>query len=348
MSRPRENCGESASEHAAATWFARQRDGLPAHQELEFAKWLDANETNRAAYDAVAQVWEITGGAAGDPRIAQMRSEALMRRRERRSGLWAGLAAAVLLTVTAGGWRFFHSSVASVASIASAAPLSFQTGIGERSTITLTDGSQVTLNTRSTLRVTFTQDRRNVMLLAGQALFHVAKDKSRPFVVTVGDRQVIAVGTMFDVRIEPQGVRVALIDGRVKVQRVLQAPSPGAPSSVADSKGDTGAIAILEPGEELSTAPGGTASVRVADIADLVSWREGRVRFDGTPLREAVVEMNRYSRIPIVIADPRVGEIRVSGAFRTGQSRSFVDSVTDLFPIRADATANAIVLRKAD
>lgn len=351
MSQPREIGEESTPDHAAATWFARRRGGLRARDEREFAKWLDADPANRAAYAEVAHIWEIAGDVASSTQIARMRSDALMirRPRENRVGYWRGLAAAMLLTITgAGGWQVFHSPAAPVTSTASAAPLLLQTGIGERSTVTLNDGSVVTLNTNSKLRVAFTPGRRDVVLLAGQALFQVAQNKSRPFVVTAGDRQVVAVGTLFDVRVDPRGVRVALIEGRVKVQRIIQARPAGAHTAAAGWQVAPGPVAILEPGEQLSSPADGTAFVRIADVPDLLSWREGRVRFDSTPLGEAVAEMNRYSRVPIVIADPRVAQIRVSGAFRTGQSRSFVASVTDLFPVHADTTADAIILRKAD
>lgn len=351
MSKAREVCEDSSPEHAAATWFARRRGGLRADEEIEFARWLQANAAHRAAYDDITQAWAIAGSAASCPQIVQMRSEALMirRPRERRTGLWAGLAAAVLLMVTgAGNWWLLHSPGPSIGPSASVTPRLFQTAVGERSTVTLDDGSVVTLNTNSKLRVAFTPHHRDVMLLAGQVLFHVAKDKNRPFIVTAGDQQVIAVGTEFEVRLEPKGLRVALLEGRVRIQRIVQARSAGGPAATDIWQVEPGTIAILKPGEQFSAVAGGSLSVQAADVADLVSWREGRVRFDNTPLPEAIAEMNRYSRTPIVIADPQIADLRVSGAFRTGQSSSFVNSITDLFPVRADVTKSTIVLREAD
>lgn len=349
MSRPRVSCQEGSPEQAAATWFARRRGGLTAHEELEFATWLATDPANRAAYDDVVQIWKIAGQAANDPRTTRMRGQAQMiRRRPRYLAIQVMAAAAVTLMVLgAGSWRFHRLTTASTPPIMSAAPLFFQTAVGERSTVMLDDGSVVTLNTGSKLRVDFTPTRRDVSLLAGQALFQVAKDRSRPFVVTAGDRQVVAVGTEFDVRLEPQGLRVALLEGRVKVRPTIPARSAGR-TSAAEMPQEPEMVVTLEPGEQLSAMTGGAAVVRRAVVADLVSWREGRVRFDDTPLADAAAEMNRYSRTPIVVADPHVAKIRVSGAFRTGQSRSFVASITDLFPVRAEVTKDAIVLRQID
>ena len=106
---------------------------------------------------------------------------------------------------------------------------SYTTDIGERRSITLPDGSTVDLNARSKLRIEFTEDERRVSLLDGQALFQVAKDKNRPFVVASVEATVRAVGTQFDVNRRPSGTTVTVLEGRVAVYSTArpEASPPG-------------------------------------------------------------------------------------------------------------------------
>src|SRR5690606_15969424 len=98
----------------------------------------------------------------------------------------------------------------------------FRTAVGERSSITLSDGASVVLNTNSRIEVRYTPERRNVRLLAGQAWFQVAKHPERPFVVEAGDRRVTALGTAFDVRMDSRdSVQVTLAEGKVSVEPIL-------------------------------------------------------------------------------------------------------------------------------
>lgn len=330
-------------DEAAATWFARRREGLSHRGEIEFADWLDRDPRHRASYEAVTRAWELSGQTASHPSICALRSEALMMRPKRSRALPA-LAASVALTIGAitavqlapqsrdGG------SPTQIAAEASQIRL-LQTALGERSSVTLEDGSMVTLNTETRVRVDYTPDQRALTLLAGQALFQVAKDASRPFVVTAGDRQVVALGTKFEVRLDKSQVQVALIEGKVNVRDL---PTKGQTSErVAPVR-----AATLEPGEQLVALAGGPTRIATVDVERLTSWQDGRVRFDDTPLVEAVAEMNRYSRTKIVITDPTISNIRVSGAFRTGQPNNFATAVSDLFPVEIDRSPTEIRLKR--
>jgi transmembrane sensor len=338
-----ENASSGACEAAtdlAASWFARRRAGPNARDERAFAEWLEADPANRTAYAEVANAWALAGTAASDPEIIAMRGEALMLRPADRRGarVWfAGIAAAVLLAIGVGYWT--HVDGPETVKVAALERGVLQTAVGERSTVTLADGSVVTLNTSSKVRIAFTPGRRNVSLIAGQALFQVAKDSTRPFVVSAGDRQVVAIGTEFEVRLEKAGVRVTLLEGRVQVRPRADV------EAAAVARGEAaGPVATLEPGEQLLATPFGRLAVKAAAVSDVVSWREGRVRFDDMALTDAVAEMNRYSVTPIVIGDPAVAGIRVSGAFRTGQTDAFIASITEIFPVTARHEVDRIVL----
>jgi transmembrane sensor len=96
---------------------------------------------------------------------------------------------------------------------------SYTTDAGERRSLTLADGSTVDLNVRSSIRVEFSNSERRIELLDGQALFQVAKDKERAFIVRSGDATVRAVGTQFDVYRKSSGITITVLEGRVAVYR---------------------------------------------------------------------------------------------------------------------------------
>jgi transmembrane sensor len=321
----------------AARWTVRRREGLSVGEEEELRAWLETDSAHRAAFEESLRGWEAAGLAAGDPRLRAMRRDALKARPRRLSGL--PLAASLAALALAGGttallFRPGPSAVQSEAGRRGASSI-YETAVGERSTVRLEDGSVVTLNTNSRLKVSYSRAERDIALLAGQALFQVAHDSKRPFIVSALDRQVVATGTIFDVRIDREAVRVALVQGRVVVRAL---PTLAARAQVT---------AKLEPGEELVATAGSPAEISAADVDRLTSWREGRVRFADTPLTEAVAEMNRYSTTPIVIEDGKAGAIRISGAFETGRSKDFAAAVASLFPVKAREADGEIRLRSA-
>ena len=165
--------------------------------------------------------------------------------------------------------------------------------------------------------------RRGVTLVSGEAWFDVAKDRTRPFVVAAGDHTVTAVGTSFDVRLEPAGLRVAVVEGRVAV----------------DAAG-RGRISEVGAGERMDVT-GETAFVRASGpIAG--DWRRGRLEFDGASMGEVVAEMNRYRSVPIVVADPKVAAMRISGVFHAGESSGFLEALPLTHPVRVEASAHEV------
>jgi transmembrane sensor len=192
----------------------------------------------------------------------------------------------------------------------------YATDIGEQRSIELADGSTVELNARSRIRVHFTAHERDIDLLEGQALFRVAKNKSRPFVVASGTARVRAVGTQFDVYRKQEGTVVTVLEGRVAIlpERDAVAPSVAA--------GAAGALEVGA-GEQVLVSANGTPSPKRANPAAATAWMQRRLLFDSTPLAEVVEEFNRYNHRRLVIDGAGLEDFHVSGAF----------SSTDLTPL---------------
>ena len=181
------------------------------------------------------------------------------------------------------------------------------------------------------------------MLLDGQASFKVAKDAERPFIVFAGEGSIRALGTEFDVYKSPDGVRVTLIEGRVRVASVETSGDVSAPplSDVADHGAPPLTQIDLSPGEQAAIASiGAVSAVEEVDVERIVAWREGKVSFRNTPLVEAIAEMNRYSEVQIRLAGGgELDDLRVSGVFRVNNSDHFVNALESLFGIEAKREA---------
>jgi transmembrane sensor len=335
----RRSLGRSPQE-AAAYWAVRHdRGDLTAEEQAGFARWR-ADPASAEAFAKANDVFRVFDAShAADSRLSAIRQEALQaspKRHYRLVAVAASLAAvglAGLLALKIHGSFQSRGAPVTAQTPAAAAPLeavAYTTGIGERRTVRLPDGSAVTLDTASRIETRFSTERRSIHLVRGQVLFDVAHDPTRPFAVDAGDWRVTAVGTVFEVRLDASLMRVVLAQGHVLVENPDRLPSD--PSSIARKP------VQLRPGQEftarLDTAP---RIVRV-DVDRALSWVEGYVEFDDEPLETAVAEINRYTDRPIVLGGDGVGALRVSGVFRTGDPRHFVDVVSEVLPIDVQPT----------
>lgn len=321
---------DDALDEEAARWSERLREAPgDAKRRQAFESWVSADPARRAAYERAERAWAAARAFADSPELSALRAETLSRtviqREARRFGAraFAALAASLLVVVIGAGVWFgaFGLRLQGDTPIAGTTPGGakvYETAIGQRLVLTLADDSVVTLDTASRISVAYTRAERTVRLHAGQAFFKVARDTTRPFAVIAGGKRVVAVGTQFDVRLSGDGVAVTLVEGKVRVE-------PAAPSDAASTT-------ELAPGQQFVAHKDATALVRQTDVSRATSWRHGQAIFENDTLAAAVAEMNRYSRRPIVLSDARLAELRISGAFETGQSDAFVEALTTYFP----------------
>ncbi len=194
----------------------------------------------------------------------------------------------------------------------------YETGLGEHRTVTLSDGSVLELNTRSRVRFRATDTERRAELLEGQALFRVAHDAKRPFTVSSESTEVRAVGTEFDVKRRAGRTVVTVVEGRVAVSTVRERAG-GRSANVAKDRGPF----MLSAGHQLTVANGAEPRATLVDVAAAIAWTDGRLVFEDAPLAEVVEEFNRYNRRQIVVGD--IGISRITAAFSSTDSHSLVN-----------------------
>lgn len=325
--RPHESYEAASPEEGAAYWFAREQNATLTQQERERRDhWLAEDSAHQHAYERAYAVWSGFDRLAAHENMRNLRREALAARPAPRqtSVRWVMAVAAGVTGIMAGGYLLrSHDSLQTLSQQTTQAAedtnrTHFQTAVGERSTTTLQDGSVVSLNTASQLRVRFTDTERTVDLVRGQAYFSVAKDERHPFVVNAGGRRIVALGTAFDVRVEQEAVEVLLVEGKVAVNQIE------APLDRVE----------LEPGERFVSKGQETAIVSKANVTAATSWRSGRIEFAETALTDAVAEVNRYRDAPIVIGEAAIGAIKVSGTYRISEVNRFPQALASYYPLQ--------------
>lgn len=330
----------------AASWAVRlsSPDCTPEERHA-FETWRQQDIAHDQAYQRMQRGSALVDRHVMNPLLQEMAQEAwdetepsFYKKRSWQIGAGAAIAASLLAMMVV---PIFlspspNTESASTTQQVANANEAYETAIGEQSTITLADGSKVTLNTDSRITVDFAGTQRGITLSRGQALFDVAKDADRPFVVVAGSERIVALGTSFDVHLkEDSSVQVTLIEGKVSVHKV--ADSKTDPKGV-DAPRFKQAI-IMAPGEQLSISGLRGNLTRKSDIAAATGWKEGRLVFRQKPLPQVVQEMNRYSTQKLALAnDPRLRSMTVSGVFNTGRTSSFVDALETMHSLKSERT----------
>lgn len=316
----------NAADSEACDWLTRQDAGsLTAEEQRAFDVWLAADVRHRGAYVRAKVAWSHTQRlAALAPREQQAPTEPA---RKKRVASWPMLAtaAAILVGVIVGPFyiHYFFSRA------------TYRTDVGEVRTVTLSDGSQVTLNADSVVSVRYSNDERAITLGRGEAQFAVAKDPTRPFAVTANRATVTALGTIFTVRLHPDHTNVLVTDGTVEVSSVhedaINAAARATPIRLTANHQVTliyGGSAHLESSRVVAVAP--------ATISRELAWREGKAIFAGEPLAVAAAQINRHSRVKIIIDDPELAARPVTGIFRANDAESFASGVAATFGARVE------------
>jgi len=217
----------------------------------------------------------------------------------------------------------------------------YQTALGEQRSIDLSDGTVMTLNTRTSVEVRYSKSRRIVMLQSGEALFEVTRD-GRPFIVKTRVSQTEALGTEFDVFAEGDVTRVTLLEGSVSVDAFA---SEDKRRGLFQAPRKPIGTHVLVPGEQLLMGGGTDVSVRAVDPVAASSWRSGILQFDDATLGDIIAELNRYSETRLILADPALATERLSGAFPAGASEAFAANLPYILPVQTEPSGQDIVLR---
>ena len=200
----------------------------------------------------------------------------------------------------------------------------YATDIGEQRSIKLADGSTVDLNARSKIRVMFSDKERDVELVEGQALFEVAKNPRRPFVVQSAGTRIRAVGTQFDVNRMAASTVVTVVEGRVTVSSISDDPPVLAVSNAPDELPAHPHLVYVSAGEQVTVATHAPENATRADVNATTAWIRKKMVYDATPLAQVAEEFNRYNTRALIIDDAQLGTLGITGVYSSTDPASLL------------------------
>lgn len=301
----------------------------------DFEAWLAADERNRAGWSQVQAPWDFFGEHATSPELMEARRRTLGRAQAASRRRWRGS----LLSRPQVKWAAAAAGViaAGVATLLLMRPEhadTYRTSVGERRTVVLADSSKVTLDARTEVRVRLGGRARELQLIRGQARFDVAHDARRPFSVVADGEKIVATGTAFDVDLLGPELLVTLIKGRVVVIPEAVPVAASAPHAI-----------VLTAGQQVIFVPGSPPVVAPVNVGRVTGWETGQLVFENDTLTSVVERINRYSKRRVMISDPAISELRLSGICDTDDIEGFVTTIAEYLPVRAVATDGEIQLR---
>ncbi len=316
-------------ETEAARWIARRQSGeMTRDRRREFFKWLGQSDEHRsvfaqfesrlAAFDEAGE--ELVAEELERELIEEFKGEEETNSRKPRARYAFRPAIAASIAVFAAAAAFLAVNYRADDRKA------YATAIGEQINVALDDGSTATLNTNSKLEVDYSADKRFVKVKLGEALFEVARDLERPFIVRTPLATIKVTGTTFDVRTSPIETTVLVVSGSVSV-------SP---------KGEK--ARTLEAGQQLRIDESGAGAVEAVDAVRVISWRAGKARYQDKPLGKVVSDLNRYFTTPIALADARLADMPVTGEFDLRDQNTAVAALAAAFDLQVRREPDRIVL----
>lgn len=341
----------------------RVGDSTPAYR-AQFDRWLRASPEHVQAYLEVAAGWSELPTSDPDGRIdlpellARARStgednvvplrlrpaddrHAFAPSRARSWTIAASLASlALTVTLIGAGLRFLGHRQSRT----------YSTGTGEQRTLLLADGSTVILNALTTVRVRMTPEIREITLVRGQAIFHDADEPDRPFIVRSGSSSVRAIGTRFDVEQDPDRTVVTVLEGRVAVAKSLAwIESIGRRQLLQDLAQPAGSLqAVLVPaGEQVTVMARNVPAPIPVNVQAVTGWMGQRLVFDDTPLEEVARQFNRYSKRRLVIADPSLLTVAVSGSYPASDPDALIGFLRSQPTLRVRQKGDVILVTRS-
>jgi transmembrane sensor len=306
-------------EAEAAEWLQRQQFWTPNDEDrARFDDWFAQSLSHRVAYWRLKAGFERSGRLTALQRETRFgKSQTADRNRSRPLLRLAAMGAVAAIVAGIAGLQLAPRQEGQV----------YETQVGGRQTIVLTDGSKIDLNTGTMVRV----NGRRAELLRGEAFFDITHDARNPFVVTAAGRRIVDLGTKFAVRTEPNGMKVSLVQGSARIE------DPATPSEPPT---------VLKPGDIALATSSKVFVVRNTQqvLSNELGWRRGVLVFHQTTLAAAAAEFNRYNRKKLVIADAGAAALTIGATFPTDDIEAFARTAKNVFGLRIEDRGDEIVI----
>ncbi len=308
----------------ASEWIVKLRaPEVTELERVEFSRWLNSSNMHLRAFDEMMDLWGVMGDVDEQILVEPDKNE--------QEGNQPSLVSKILQMRSTG----FITSLTAVAGVVltitllilppseSSEFMEYKLLPGEDALVLLDDGTNIHLNTRSHVKITYTKDLRLVELLSGEAYFEVASNKSRPFVVNTGKGTVTAIGTAFNININRNNRidTISVTEGMVRVKQKKDATTPYPASKFVKENFRT----------QLSS--NGLTEVEKIDQTKTVEWLSQTITYKNSPIPVVLTELNRYLAEPVNFVPSTLNHLRVSGTFSTEAPEDTLDALLTSFDL---------------
>jgi transmembrane sensor len=327
-------------DHEASIWLVRLDDGnLSDESRKELKHWLSSDSRHSIALKAMTSIWDdmdevlVTNDRVNLPKNVI---------------LWPILKPIFEPILIAASISFIAIFIWFAMPV-DVQKNSYVTLVGQQLDATFDDGSVIQLNTNSHIETEFTDEKRIVKLIKGEALFDVAHDPNRPFIVYAGDRLVQAIGTQFVVHLESENIQVTVTDGKVKMSKVPLNKTLKDIKSLNNTTIQKDDVYIIK-GEKVIVGSDHTPKISLINSENMLrelSWLDGKLIFDNEELFDVIEEINRYIDIKIVLKDPSLHKTPISGRFDLADSEALIEAIELSFNMKSQRIdTNQVLLTK--
>lgn len=351
------NIDEDSIQDIACLWISRMDRGLSTSEKQQLVEWCKRKNHHYNALLEMASYWDdlsVLNELSDLFPLIQTKGDN-KRNKYAAIGLAASIAIISLLGINTLVNKSFLPYLPSLHEQTLTQTDTLETHVGEQTNFTLQDGSQIQLNTNSLLIVNYSPTQRQLTLVRGEARFDVAKDKDRPFTVTVGEKSFTALGTIFNVqRNTNQAMELVVTEGKVLITKAM--------TSVIDIKDTLLSVntAIKQDKLEATLVISGEKAVIAENLASIaktpvekvsldqinrdLAWQQGMLIFEGEPLSTALAEISRYTSSSFEIVDSQLAELTVAGYFKAGDIDGLLTSLQSNFGIVYRKNARGTIL----
>lgn len=316
----------------ASLWISRIDRGLSDTEIESLSKWVGENKANQDALFDMASYWD-------DLSVLNELSVLFPLEQSNAKSKWRFLAIAasfLLLCFIGGNWIFDSQLSQFIQGESQDYVQTLTTPIGQQTTFSMPDGTRVLLNTNSVVDVKYSSNYRQLTLVRGEAKFDVAKDKLRPFSVTVGKQSFTALGTIFNVQKNSEfEMELVVTHGRVLVTSADKSIEQITQSLKSASKASLPGL-LVSTGEKVVIAENNNLAIETLPLDQMqrdLAWQQGMLIFEGEPLSQALDDVSRYTSAKFDIVDPELSQLKVAGYFKAGDVDGLLASLNSNFSI---------------
>lgn len=293
---------EQLLKQALKWFFLLQSEHCTDKDRRKFNRWFCKNEAHQTAYAHAERLWSETDRLKETPDIPGLREARQRRPKHQPAGIL--------------GWALFFLISSALMSIGwleySAETITYSTRLGEQRLISLADGSRINMNTATRLHVRISYLQRKITLDTGEAVFDVAHETWRPFVVHTDKLQIRDIGTRFNIHKQQDEISITVLEGAVEIDGVR----------------------LDEGYQQHYSSRSDHAILRPVDTEQIAAWQRGRLIFRQTPLAAVTAELERYHPVHFIFTDPAIAHETLSGTFGTRDLPLFLSSLEKALPVR--------------